>query len=308
MRLPAADPTDIGDLDVGVIGLPFDTGASYGVGARFGPEAVRSASVLLRPYHSELGVDVFANLRVADVGDCYVVPGYADDSVARMAESLDQLRKAGVTPLAIGGDHLVTLPALRAAHTEHGPLALVLFDSHPDTWEAFHGHPYAHSTPFRRAVEEGLIDTTRSIMCGLRGSSFLRDDWVVPVRLGFELLTAAEIHRMEQSDVIQRIVQRVGDRPVFVSFDLDFLDPAYAPGTGTPEVGGFTTWQAQSYLRGLAGTKLIGGDVVEIIPQADPCGLTPRAAATLLFEMLTIIAISRGAQSAPWPDSPAMEG
>lgn len=296
MRLPLVPPEDVQDLDAVVVGMPFDTGASFGVGARFGPEAVRSASALLRPFHSELNVDVFGRLRVADVGDAYVVPGYAEDSLARMTELVSALRARGVCTFGIGGDHLVTLPALRAAKAAYGPVGLVLFDSHPDTWEAFHGHPYAHSTPFRRAVEEGLIDPSKSIMCGLRGSSFLREDWLVPSELGFKTLPAHQMRQQAIETVVADIRARVGGAPAYVSFDLDFLDPAFAPGTGTPEIGGFASWEAQAYLRGLAGLQIVGGDVVEILPQLDPAGLTARAAATILFELLTLLALAAPAK------------
>ncbi len=291
MRLPHLQTTT--GVDVAIAGLPFDTGVSFRVGARFGPEAIRSASVLLRPYHPALDIDLFEALSVVDYGDAPVAPGFIEDSYDRIVNFLEPLHRAGVIPLCLGGDHSVVLAELRAAAATHGPLALVLFDSHPDTWEGYFGHAYFHGTPFRRAVEEGLLDTSRSIMVGLRGPLYAPDDWDQARALGFEIITASEMHTGGLDGLPERIRQRAGDHPVFLSFDIDFLDPAYAPGTGTPEVGGFATWQAQRLLRGLVGLNLAAADVVEVLPAYDPTGVTAGAGANMAWEILSLIAWKR---------------
>ena len=291
MRLPALQTTE--GVDAAVLGLPFDTGVSFRVGARFGPEAIRSASVLLRPYHSTLEVDLFEYLSVVDYGDAPVAPGYIEDSFERITRHLEPLHRAGVVPISLGGDHSIVLPELRAAARQHGPLALVLFDSHPDTWDSYFGHQHFHGTPFRRAVEEELLDTGRSIMIGLRGPLYERADWEQARAFGFEVIPASELHQNGVEGVPARVLRRTEDHPVFLSFDIDFLDPAYAPGTGTPEVGGFTTWQAQALLRGLAGLNLVAADVVEVLPAYDPSGITASAGANMAWEMLALLAWRR---------------
>ena len=291
MRLPALQTTD--DVDAAIVGLPFDTGVSFRVGARFGPEAIRSASVLLRPFHPELDIDIFEHLSVVDYGDAPVAPGFIEDSYDRITRYLEPIHAAGVVPIALGGDHSIVLAELRAAAKVHGPLALVLFDSHPDTWDRYFGHPYFHGTPFRRAVEEDLLDTGRSAMIGLRGALYERADWEQARALGFELIPASELHQTGIAGVPERVRQHAGDHPVFLSFDIDFLDPAYAPGTGTPEVGGFSTWQAQELLRGLAGLNLVAADVVEVLPAYDLTGITASAGANMAWEILALLAWRR---------------
>ena len=291
MRLPHI--TTLEGVDVAFAGLPFDTGASFKVGARFGPEAIRSASALLRPYHPELNVDIFGLLSAVDYGDSPVAPGFIEDSYERIVTFLRPLHRAGVVPIALGGDHSIVLPELRAAAQTHGPLALVLFDSHPDTWESYFGHRYFHGTPFRRAVEEGLLAPEHSTMIGLRGPVYEREDWENARALGFEIITAAQMHRSGIADLPARIKERAGDRPVFLSFDIDFLDPAYAPGTGTPEVGGFATWQAQLLLRGLAGLNIVAADVVEVLPAYDHGQITAHAGANMAWEILSLVAWRR---------------
>lgn len=295
MRLPAIPTTE--DVDVAICGLPFDTGVSFRVGARFGPEAIRSASVLLRPYHADLDVDIFDILSVVDYGDAPVAPGFTEDSYDRIVRFLDPVHAAGVIPLSLGGDHSVVLPELRAAAKKHGPLSLVLFDSHPDTWDSYFGHAYFHGTPFRRAVEEGLLDPHRSIMIGLRGPLYDKSDWDETRKLGFEVVTAMEMHRNGINQLPQRALDLVGDRPVFLSFDIDFLDPAYAPGTGTPEAGGFTTAQAQLLLRGMKGLNIVAADVVEVLPAYDHALITAGAGANMAWEILSLIAWKRKKRS-----------
>jgi agmatinase len=279
-----------------VVGAPFDTGASFRAGARFGPEAIRSASHLLRPYNPSQDVSIFEHLSVADYGDVPVVPGYVEESYERIQEGLEPVHRAGVVPIVLGGDHAVALPELRAAAAVHGPLALVQFDSHADTWDSFFGEPYNHGTIFRRAVEEELLAPERSIQVGMRGSLYASGDLEVSRELGFDLVTTDEIRELGIEATIDRIRRRVGDAKAYVSFDVDFVDPAFAPGTGTPEVGGFTSREAQEFVRRLGGIEIVGCDVVEVYPQYDgPGQVTALLAANLGYELLTLIAGLRSA-------------
>jgi len=289
MRLPHVN--DLENADVVVIGLPFDTAASFGVGCRFAPEAIRRASAVLRPFHSDHRIDVFSYVSAIDYGDVAIVPGFVEESLELIRAGLEPVCRSGAVPISFGGDHSVALAELRAITAAHGPVALVLFDSHPDTYESFRGHLYFHSTPFRRAVEEGLVDVSHSIICGLRGPTFGPDDWADPMRLGFDVVTAAEMHRMSSGERIARILGRVTGMPTFLSFDVDFLDPAFAPGTGTPETGGFATWETQELIRGLGPLRLVGADVVEVLPAADVGGITALAAANIAFEFISLVAL-----------------
>ncbi|WP_376789465.1 agmatinase [Thermoflexus sp.] len=291
MRLPHVQTTE--GVDVAIVGLPFDTGATFRVGARFGPEAIRSASVLLRPYHPVLRVHLFERLSIVDYGDAPVAPGFIEDSLRRIADFLSQLTLAGVIPIGLGGDHSVLLGELRAVAAAYGPVALVQFDSHPDTWDAYFGHRYTHGTVVRRAIEEGLILPERSIQVGLRGPVYGPEDWEAARRLGLEVMSAAEVRAIGLESATRRILQRVGDHPAFLSFDIDFFDPAYAPGTGTPEVGGFTSWEGLSMLRELVGLPLVGMDVVEVLPAYDPGGITALLAANVVYEGLALLAARR---------------
>jgi agmatinase len=294
MRLP--NVRDLENSDAVVVGAPFDTGASFRAGARFGPEAIRSASHLLRPYNPSQGVRIFEHLSVADYGDVPVVPGYVEESYERIREGLEPVHRAGVVPIVLGGDHAVALPELRAAAAVHGPLALVQFDSHADTWDSFFGEPYNHGTIFRRAVEEELLAPERSIQVGMRGSLYASGDLEVSRELGFDLVTTDEIRELGIEATIDRIRRRVGDAKAYVSFDVDFVDPAFAPGTGTPEVGGFTSREAQEFVRRLGGIEIVGCDVVEVYPQYDgPGQVTALLAANLGYELLTLIAGLRSA-------------
>jgi agmatinase len=295
MRLPHVTNTE--GVDVAFVGLPFDTGASFKVGARFGPEAIRSASALLRPYHPELELEIFNWLSAVDYGDAPVAPGFIEDSYERVVSFLQPLYAARVIPIALGGDHSIALPELRAAAQQHGPVGLVLFDSHTDTWDSYFGHRYFHGTPFKRAVEEGLLAPERSIMVGMRGPLYDRHDLDDARGLGFEIVTASQMHRQGISELPQQILARTGPHPVFLSFDIDFLDPAFAPGTGTPEVGGFATWQAQQLLRGLTGLNIIAADVVEVLPMYDANQITAHAAANMAWEILSLIAWPRAHNS-----------
>ena len=291
MRLP--NTRDLPNADAAIVGAPFDTGATFRAGARFGPEGIRSASHLLRRYNPSLDVAVFDHISVIDYGDVPVVPGYIESSYERIAKGLEPIHRAGVVPIVLGGDHSIALPELRAAAAVHGPLALVQFDSHPDTWDSYFGERHTHGTPFRRAVEEGLLDTSRSIQVGMRGSIYDRGDWDDAREMGFDLVPTDEVRELGIPSVIDRISGRTEGAKVYVSFDVDFVDPAYAPGTGTPEIGGFTSREAQEFVRGLAGLEIVGCDVVEVYPAYDHAQITALLAANVAHEVLSLIAFSR---------------
>jgi agmatinase len=291
MRLPHVTTTE--GVDVAIVGVPFDTGASYRVGARFGPEAIRSVSALLRHHNEVLDVSIFDHCSVVDYGDLPVNPGYIEDSYKMIEEGLLPILEGEVTPIMLGGDHSVTLPELRAMAKRHGPLALILLDSHTDTGDKRFGRRYTHGTPFRRAVEEELILVDHSIQAGMRGSIYSRDSLNDARKLGFDLVTSVEAQEQGIDELIQRIRERVGDAKAFVSFDIDFVDPAYAPGTGTPEVGGFTSSEALRVVRGLRELDLVGFDLVEVLPQHDPSQITALLAANIVYEFISLIALRK---------------
>ena len=288
MRLP--NVRDLENADAAIVGAPFDTATTFRAGARFGPEGIRSVSHLLRPYNPSQDVCIFDYLSVIDYGDVPVVPGYIEESYRRIEEGLEPVHRAGVIPIVLGGDHSIALPELRAAAAMHGPLALVQFDSHPDTWNSYFGQKHTHGTPFRRAVEEGLLLPERSIQVGMRGSLFAAGDWDDARELGFDLVATDEVRKLGIEETIARIRERVGDAKVYVSFDVDFVDPAFAPGTGTPEIGGFTSREAQEFVRGLGGMNIVGCDVVEVYPAYDPAQITAFLAANVAYELLSLIA------------------
>jgi agmatinase len=291
MRLPNVQ--DLQNAAAAIVGAPFDTGASFRAGARFGPESIRSVSHLLRPYNPSQEVSIFDHLSVIDYGDVPVVPGYIEESYERIREGLEPIHRAGVIPVVLGGDHSIALPELRAAAAVHGPLALVQFDSHADTWDAYFGKKYNHGTVFRRAVEEGLLDTSRSIQVGMRGSLYASGDLELSRGLGFGLVPTDEVRELGIPAVIERVRERVGDARIYVSFDVDFVDPAFAPGTGTPEIGGFTSREAQEFVRGLAGLDIAGCDVVEVLPPYDSAQITALLAANVAHEFLSLCALRR---------------
>jgi agmatinase len=288
MRLP--NTRDLANADAAILGAPFDTGATFRAGARFGPEGIRSASHLLRRYNPSLDVAIFDYLSVIDYGDVPVVPGYIEASYERIAEGLEPIHRAGVIPIVLGGDHSIALPELRAAAEVHGPLALVQFDSHPDTWDSYFGERHTHGTPFRRAVEEGLLDISRSIQVGMRGSIYDEGDWNDAKEMGFDLVPTDEVRKLGLPAIIERIRERVGNAKTYVSFDVDFVDPAFAPGTGTPEIGGFTSREAQEFVRGLAGLEIVGCDVVEVYPAYDHAQITALLAANVAHEFISLLA------------------
>jgi agmatinase len=287
MRLPHETGTE--GVDVAAVGIPFDTGTSFRPGPRFGPEAIRAASALLRPFHPGYGIDLLEQLGVVDHGDVSVAPGDTPGSLARIEEGLAPLVEAGVTTLGLGGDHTITLAELRAHARRRGPLALVQLDAHADTWDEYFGMKEFHGTTFRRAAEEGLVEPAASVQAGMRGSLYEAADYELSRELGYTLVTAEELRALGPRGYGELVRERVGDRPVFLSFDVDFLDPAYAPGTGTPEVGGFTTAEAIAFLRALRGIRLVAADVVEVSPSYDgPGQITALAAANVLWELLAL--------------------
>ncbi len=281
------------EVDVAVVGVPFDTGVTYRVGGRFGPNAVRAASVMLRPYNANLDVKPFDILSCVDYGDIAIVPGYIEPSYEAIEREVAPIVEAGVVPLLVGGDHACTLPHLRATRSR-GPVAVIDFDSHTDAWDSYFGEKYNHGTWMRRAIEEGLVDVDHSIEVGLRGPLYDRDDWTsLESELGLEYLTTEEVFRLGPAETARRIRERVGDQPAFISFDIDVVDPAFAPGTGTPEVGGPTAHDMLAIVRGLTGIDFVGFDVVEVIPAYDPAGQTAFLAANLAYEMLSLLALRR---------------
>ena len=286
-RCPLADGPE--GVDVAVFGIPFDTGTTMRPGARFGPEAVRAASAMLRPYNPVQDAQVFGRLSVADLGDLRVTPGNAEKTVGQIAEQLEPVVRAGTRTLCLGGDHLVVLGELRAHVAVHGPVGLVLLDAHADVWDVYCGERYYHGSPFRRAVEEGLIDPSRSLLAGMRGSVYGPGDPEMPRDLGFEVIACEELVTISHKQFGERVRERVGGGPLFLSFDVDVLDPAYAPGTGTPEAGGLTTREAFGFVRALRGLAFSGYDVVEVSPAYDGPGQpTAIAAANVAYELLTL--------------------
>jgi len=281
-------------VDVAAVGIPFDTATSRRPGARFGPEAIRAASIGLRPYHPALDVDVFASLSVLDWGDLDVTPGNAERTTAQIAGQLEPLVRAGIVPIALGGDHSMALGELRAHAAVHGPLALVLLDAHADTWDQYYGERYFHGTPFRRAVEEGLLLPERSLMAGMRGPLYSAGDLEDARDLGFELIDGDQLQHMTPEQYAGLVRERVGDGPAFFSFDIDVIDPAFAPGTGTPEIAGLTPREAITFIRALAGMSFTGFDVVEVSPAYDDRGeTTALVAASVAYEFLALTAVAR---------------
>lgn len=298
-RSPLVD--DPVGVDVAVLGIPFDTATTNRPGARFGPEAIRSASIALRPYNPAQRAQVFGALSVADLGDVPVTPGNAEKTVARIAEHLEPILRRGTRTLCLGGDHLVVLGELRALAAAHGgPVGVVLLDAHADVWDVYCGERYYHGSPFRRALEEGIVDPSRSLLAGMRGGVYDEQDADLPRELGFEVLSCDDLVALSHEEYSARVLDRVGDAgagdgPLFLSFDVDVLDPAFAPGTGTPEVGGLSTREALGYVRALRGIRFAGYDVVEVSPPYDgPGQQTAVAAATVAFELLTLDVLAHG--------------
>src|SRR3954470_1398911 len=290
-RCPAS--TDWDNADVAVIGVPFDTATSFRSGPRMGPAASREASLLLRPWHPALEVDVFGTLSVVDGGDLEVTPGNAERTAAQIAAGLQPVVDAGTVPLVLGGDHSIVLGELRAHARKHGPVGVVLLDAHADTWDAYYGERYFHGTPFRRALEEGLIAPERSLLAGMRGSLYGASALDEPRSWGFEIVPCDELRTWTPQQYAERVRARIGDGPVYLSFDIDVLDPAFAPGPGTPEVAGLLPHEAIAFLRALAGVSFVGYDVVEVSPPYDgPGQVTALTGASIAYELLALAAVA----------------
>ncbi|BEL03639.1 agmatinase [Actinoplanes sichuanensis] len=287
-RLPRID--EVSDVDVAIIGVPFDAGVSYRPGARFGPTHVRESSRLLRPYNPAADVSPFASQQVVDAGDLAVNPFSLDEAITQVeAGARAMLERAGRL-VSLGGDHTIALPLLRAVAAKHGPVAVVHFDAHLDTWDTYFGASHTHGTPFRRASEEGLIDTSGCLHVGTRGPLYSSRDLHDDRELGFHVVPSVEIDDLGARGIVERIRDRVGDRPVYLSIDIDVLDPAFAPGTGTPEAGGMTSRELLATLRGFADLNLVGADVVEVAPAYDHAEITGIAAAHTVYEILSALA------------------
>ena len=287
MRLPA-QPTAEG-LDACFVGVPLDIGTSNRSGTRFGPRQIRAESALLRPYNMATRAAPFDSLQVADIGDVPTNPYDLKKSVAIIEAAYDAILAQGCRPLTLGGDHTLTLPVLRAMRRRHGALGLIHVDAHADINETMFGERVAHGTPFRRAVEEELLDTRRVVQIGLRGTGYAADDFDWPRRQGFRVVQAEECWHRSLAPLMAEVREQVGGGPVYLSFDIDSLDPAFAPGTGTPEIGGLTVMQGLEIVRGCRGLDLVGGDLVEVSPPYDPAGTTALVGANLLFEMLCVL-------------------
>ena len=291
MRLPYVPLTDalIDEVEVGLVGIPWDGGTTNRAGARHGPRQIRDLSTLARNINRASGINPFELCNCADLGDTPVNPVDLEDTLRRVEDFYAELHKKNIVPLTAGGDHLVTLPVMRAIARDQ-PLGMVHFDAHTDTWDRYFGNSlYTHGTPFRRAIEEGLLDPRRTIQIGIRGALYgdSENDW--GMEQGIRIVDIDAYHRLGVEGVLKLAREVVGDGPTYVSFDVDFLDPVYAPGTGTPEIGGATTYEAQQLVRGLRGLNLVGGDVVEVSPPFDPSGNTALVAMTMMFEILCVL-------------------
>jgi len=291
-RLPRLD--QVGQAAVAVAGIPFDAGVSYRPGARFGPQGVRAGSKLLRPYHPGLDVAPWSRHQVVDAGDLAVNPFDIREAIAQVEAGATDLLTHADTLIVIGGDHTLSLPLLRATAAQHGPLSLIHFDAHLDTWDTYFDMPFTHGTPFRRAVEEGLLELGTSAHVGTRGPLYSTGDLEQDRDLGFATVSTMDIARQGVDAALDRVLDRVGSRPVYVSVDIDVLDPAHAPGTGTPEPGGLTTRELQMILRGLTGARIVGADVVEVAPAYDHAELTTVAAANVVYELMGLLALQAG--------------
>lgn len=286
MRLPAKRE----NANVGIVGMPFDTAASFRVGARFGPQAIRQASAILFPYHPVL--DVYPFERGIDIGDLPVIPHNIHKSYELMENAVSELLENNIIPIGIGGDHAITLASLRAAAKKYGPVALIQFDSHTDTWDTYYGEKFWHGSTFIRAHEENLLVPDKVFQIGIRGTLNGPEDLEASRKLGFNLITAQELRERGPGDVIKQVKETIGNTPCFLTFDIDFVDPVFAPGTGTPEVGGFASYEALNMVRQLHGINYIGFDLVEVLPSNDPAETTSLLAATLIHDFAGLVAVN----------------
>jgi agmatinase len=290
-RLPTLD--DVGRADVGVVGVPFDSAVTYRPGARFGPIAVRAASRMLRSYHPGLDVMPFASQQVVDAGDIACTPFSIEQAIGEIQEGIAELGNRVDRVVSVGGDHTIALPLLRTIRERHGPVALVHFDAHLDTWDTYFGAAYTHGTPFRRAWEEGLLLQDRAVHLGIRGPLFSPKDLVEDASFGFDIVSSGEVLSEGIAATVEHVSARVGDAPVYVSIDIDTLDPAFAPGTGTPEAGGMSSRELLGILRGFRSLNLVGADVVEVAPSYDHAEITAVAAAHIVYELVSLFAANQ---------------
>ena len=283
-------------LDFVIAGAPFDTASSFRSGSRFGPNAIRNISAMMKPNNVIMQVNIMDGLKGGDIGDFNVTPGYIRPTYQAIEEGVAGILKENACPIVLGGDHSITLAELRAAAKKYGPVALVHFDSHSDLCDEVFGQKYNHGTPFRRALEENLMDASHSIQVGMRGSLYDPDEHKMAAELGMKLIPAHKVREMGLETLVKTILERVGDKPCFLTFDIDFVDPAYAPGTGTPEVGGFTSLEALELVRNIKDLNFVGFDLVEVLPAYDHGEITAYLAANIVFEYLSILAMKKKAK------------
>ncbi|MCI8885138.1 MAG: agmatinase [Dorea sp.] len=291
MRMTKVDSAK--GLDFAIAGAPFDTASSFRSGSRFGPNAIRNISAMMKPNNVILQVNIMENLKGGDIGDFNVTPGYIHPTYDAIEAGVAGILEENAVPIVLGGDHSITLAELRAVAKKYGPVALVHFDSHSDLCDEVFGQKYNHGTPFRRAIEEGLIDPAHSIQIGMRGSLYDPNEHKMAADLGMLLIPAHKVREMGFEALIRTAMERVGDKPVFLTFDIDFVDPAYAPGTGTPEVAGFTSYESLSLVRAIKDMNFVGFDIVEVLPAYDSREVTAYLAANIVFEYLSILAAKK---------------
>ncbi|MEJ6398135.1 agmatinase [Yoonia sp. 208BN28-4] len=287
MRLPAAETAK--GIDVGFIGIPMDIGTSWRSGTRFGPKQVRAESAMIRPYNIQSGAAPFDALHCADLGDVSVNTFNLADTIRLITETYDTHLAHDIVPMGIGGDHTMTLPILRSIARKHGPVALVHVDAHADVNDEMFGERETHGTVFRRAYEEGLITADKVFQIGLRGTGYTADDFTEAASWGFNQWLAPDLWHKSLAPLAAEIKEKIGDQKTYITYDIDSLDPSFAPGTGTPEIGGLTTMQAMELIRGLRGLNIVGCDLVEVSPPYDPSGNTALVGANIMFEMLSIL-------------------
>lgn len=285
MRLPHVPRAE--GLDIALIGIPYDGGATYRSGPRFGPRHVREQSAIIRPWNPALNLDPFERWRIADFGDLSINPLSIEDSFQRITEQLDEVLQSGARTACVGGDHSILLPILRSIHKRFGPVGLVQFDAHNDTWGGYFGSPHSHGTPVRRAVEEGLLRPKDILQIGLRGQVYSKNDFDFGRQHGFTVVTSEELHRGGLARV-RPYLKRLAQRPVYITLDIDVVDPAFAPGTGTPQVGGLSSGQIIELVRSLRSLSIVGCDLVEVSPPYDNGEITSLLAANLLYEMICL--------------------
>lgn len=289
-RLPRLD--EVSEADIAIVGIPFDAGVSYRSGARFGPTHIRESSRLLRPYNPAQDASPFALAQVVDAGDIAANPFDIVEAVEQIGAGMDELLAKKIKPVVLGGDHTIAYPIIKSLNKIYGPVTVIHFDAHLDTWDTYFGAPLTHGTPFRRASEDGLLDMSSCVHVGIRGPLYTDQDLTDDTALGFQVITAASLDTIGTAGVIEKIAKRVGNKPVYVSIDVDVMDPAFAPGTGTPEMGGLSSREMLTLIRSLDQLNLVGADIVEVSPQYDNAQITGIAAANLAYELITILARS----------------